>query len=178
MNLQDLSKRAHENAVNHGFWSEKHSNEHYLMLVVTEISEMVEADRKSIFADKEAFANRENTHPDFSERFVAYVKNSLEDELADVTIRLLDLAGALGIEFDKMQPCRYYRAFDRFSFTENAFALCKGLCKGKIAVQKRIQFGLEFAYNWANHLNVDLDYFIDLKMKYNKSRQPMHGKKY
>lgn len=174
MNLQELSKRAHENAVNHGFWSDKHSNEHCLMLVVTEISEMVEADRHNHYAPRELL-NIELPN------YLLYrnqVMGSVEEELADVAIRLLDLSGALGMEFDKMQPCRYYRAFDRFSFTENAFALCKGLSKDKIAVEKRIQFGLEYAENWAKHLNVDLDYFIDLKMKYNESRQPMHGKRY
>lgn len=185
MNLQELSKRAHENAVNHGFWGEKHSNEHCLMLVITEISEMVEADRKGRNADLALYRKmlpsayyRPNNNDDKHKPFVDYIKNTLEDELADVAIRLLDLSGALGIEFDKMQPCRYFRAFDRFSFTENAFALCKGLSKDKIAVEKRIQFGLEYVENWATHLNVDLSYFIDLKMNYNESRQLMHGKKY
>jgi hypothetical protein len=45
MNKNDFSKKAHANAVAKGFWREKMGNEHCLMLVVTEISEMVEADR-------------------------------------------------------------------------------------------------------------------------------------
>lgn len=174
MNFQELSKRAHQNAVNHGFWSEKHSNEHCLMLVITEIAEMVEADRRNHYAPK-SLLNIDLA--DYS-KYRVDVMGSVEEELADVAIRLFDLAGALGIEFEKMQPCRYYRAFDRFSFTENAFALCKGLSKDKIGVEKRIQFGLEYVNNWAKYLNIDLAYFIDLKMKYNQSREAMHGKKY
>lgn len=45
MNYNELSKAAHKDAVNHGFWSKRESNEHYMMLVVAEIGEMVEAHR-------------------------------------------------------------------------------------------------------------------------------------
>lgn len=57
MNLQELSKRAHENAVNHGFWREKHSNEHCLMLICTEVAELAGA----LFAPVFDKAEKENT---------------------------------------------------------------------------------------------------------------------
>jgi len=95
-----------------------------------------------------------------------------------VAIRLADLAWELGVDFDKMQPCRYYRAFDRFSFTENAFALIKGLSKDKIGIEKRIQFGLCFIECWAKQHGVNLEWHITQKMKYNQTREVMHGKKY
>lgn len=47
MNYNEMTERAHSNAVKHGFWDKKQSNEHCLMLVITEIAEMVEADRKN-----------------------------------------------------------------------------------------------------------------------------------
>lgn len=46
VNLNRLSETAHRNAVEHGFWADRPSTEHCLMLVVTEIAEMVEADRQ------------------------------------------------------------------------------------------------------------------------------------
>lgn len=46
MNYNELKEKAHSNAVKHGFWKEKWSNEHCLMLVITEVAELVEADRK------------------------------------------------------------------------------------------------------------------------------------
>lgn len=169
MNKNKLSEKAHANAVEKGFWREKKGNEHCLMLVVTEISEMVEADRKSKHAMVENFDFAMNDVGDsFDGAFEHCIKNTLEDEFADVAIRLGDLAGALGVDFDKMQPCRYYRAFDRFSFTENAFALVKGLSKDRIAIEKRIQFGLVYIENWAKQLGVNLDWHIEQKMKYNQ----------
>lgn len=110
--------------------------------------------------------------------FEQFIKSSVEDELADVAIRLADLAGALGVDFTKMQPCRYYRAFGKFSFTENAFALCKGLSKDAIGIEKRIQFGLDYVFNWAHYNGIDLAAYIEAKMRYNIMRPIRHGKKY
>lgn len=90
----------------------------------------------------------------------------------------LGLAGALGVDFDKMNPCKYHRAFDKFTFTENAFALTKGLCRDIIGIEKRIQFGLEYVTKWAKSINIDLDWHIDEKMKYNATRPPKHEKAY
>lgn len=177
MNYNKLAEKAHENAVKHGFWETKVSNEHCLMLVITEIAEMVEADRKGIDADIEAFEKYESRIA-FDENFERHIKNTLEDEMADIAIRLFDLAGALGVKFDKMLPCRYYRAYSKFSFTENAFALSKGLCRDSIGIEKRIQFGLEYVTKWAKSINIDLDWHIDEKMKYNATRPLKHGKAY
>ena len=113
-----------------------------------------------------------------SENFKVLIKDTLEDEMADVAIRLGDLAGALGVDFDKMNPCKYHRAFDKFTFTENAFALTKGLCRDIIGIEKRIQFGLEYVTKWAKSINIDLDWHIDEKMKYNATLPPKHGKAY
>ena len=174
MNYNKLAEEAHENAVKHGFWETKVSNEHCLMLVITEIAEMVEAHRVSRKANTAAY----NEMPNKQIGFEHFIKNTMEDEMADIVIRLADLAGALGVNFDKMLPCRYYRAYSKFSFTENAFALSKGLCRDSIGIEKRIQFGLEYVTKWAKSINVDLDWHIGEKMKYNVTRPPKHGKAY
>lgn len=174
MNYNELSREAHENAIKHGWWEKQLSNEHCLMLVITEVSEAVEADREKRKADIEAFNRMGNKQIAF-ERFI---KNTKEDEMADIAIRLFDLAEHLGIDFDKMHPCRYHRAFDHFRFTDNAFALCKGLGREIIGVEKRILFGLDFVRGWAETLNIDLPFFIREKIKYNKTRPYKHGKEY
>lgn len=174
MNYNDLATKAHENAVKHGFWERKLSNEHCLCLVLTEVCEAVEADRKGNHADYDGYSKMPNKQVGFEQ----FIKSSVEDELADVAIRLADLAGALGVDFTKMQPCRYYRAFGKFSFTENAFALCKGLSKDAIGIEKRIQFGLDYVFNWAHYNGIDLAAYIEAKMRYNIMRPIRHGKKY
>ena len=98
--------------------------------------------------------------------------------MADVVIRLLDLAGNLGMDFDKMSEMRYHRAFDRFSFTENAFALTKGLCRDNINLFKRIQFGIHFVSGWARCQGVNLEWHVRAKMRYNATRPFKHNKAY
>ena len=174
MNYNNLAQEAHENAVKHGFWEPKVSNEHCLMLVITEIAEMVEAHRVSRKANTAAY----NDMPNKQIGFEKFIKNTMEDEMADIVIRLADLAGALGVNFDKMLPCRYYRAYSKFSFTENAFALSKGLCRDGIGIEKRIQFGLDFVTKWAQELNIELAFFVAQKMRYNVMRPYRNGKQY
>ena len=174
MNYNKLAEEAHENAVKHGFWENKVSNEHCLMLVITEIAEMVEAHRVSRKANTAAY----NEMPNKQIGFEKFIKNTMEDEMADIVIRLADLAGALGVNFEKMSPCRYYRAYSKFSFTENAFALSKGLCRDSIGIEKRIQFGLDFVNKWAQELNIELAFFVAQKMRYNVMRPYRNGKQY
>lgn len=192
VNLNQLSQAAHRNAVEHGFWNDKPSIEHCLMLVVTEIAEMVEADRKGnsailnhirkqrnlAAAQKQRLIDDVDSAPDFNAAFTEMVKNTVEDEMADVVIRLLDLAGELGIDFDKFSPNKYHRAFDRFSFTENAFALTKGLCRENINIFKRIQFGIHYVSGWARCQGINLEWHVHAKMRFNASRPIKHGKKY
>ena len=37
MNYNELAQRAHSNAVEHGFWNDKLSNEHCLMLIIANL---------------------------------------------------------------------------------------------------------------------------------------------
>lgn len=170
-----LSKKAHENAVKHGWWEKELNNEHCLMMVITEISEAIEADRKDKRADQESFDLLQHNK---NIGFEQYIKNTVEDEFADIAIRLFDLAGKLGIDFKKLKPCRYHRVFDHFKFTDNAFGLTKGLCREQISIEKRILFALDFVFGWAKALQIDLEYFVYIKMMYNESRPYKHNKKY
>lgn len=184
MTRNEFAYKAHENAKEKGFWQERLSNEHCLMLVITEIAEVIEADRKNQRANLIGFetgvknAFQGIVRDDWFVIIFRNIKGSLEDEMADIAIRLADLAGALGIDFDKMKPCNYHRAFDKFTFTENAFALTKGLSRSNISIERRILFGLDYVFNWAESMNINLWFFIEQKMKYNALRPALHGKKY
>lgn len=117
-NLNELTEAVHANALKHGWWENKPSTEHCLMLVVTEIAEMVEADRKGnvavinhirkqrnlAAAQKRRLTDDVDSAPDFIAAFDEMVKNTVEDDMADVVIRLLDLAGSFGLDFDKLTP--------------------------------------------------------------------------
>ena len=173
-----LSQKAHENAVNNGFWDEQHTNENCLMLIITEISEAVEADRKCRRANVEMYDLACSAFGDSAKAFEIHIKDTVEDEFADVMIRLADQAGALYIEFDKLLTPRYFRQFSRFGFTENAFALVKGISRQDININKRLQWALMYVKTWAESMHIDLAWHIAKKMEYNAGRAMRHGKAY
>lgn len=187
MNHQKFIEVAHKISTEHGFWDKMNTSEHCMMLVVTEVSEMVEADRKERHADLAEYERRAGVCPEsfdgtlpeiVPEWFKDTIKDTLEDELADIAIRLYDLAGALGVVFEKYKDINYNREFDKYDFCENAFALTKGLCDTRFHVEKRIAFGIRFVTIWAEHMGVNLEKHIMLKMAFNATRGAMHGKRY
>lgn len=179
--LNDLATAAHNNAVRHGFYNDKPTNEHLMMLVITEIAEAVQADRSEPGTEINARDRFEEMVADGYAENDAYettIKGTKFDELADVCIRLLDMAGEKGIDFTKMNPCRYHRAFDKYSFTENAFGLAKGLWREPFSIERRIQFGIHYVQEWCYAMDESIEWFINKKMAYNQGREYMHGKKY
>lgn len=75
-----------------------------LMLVVSELSEALDAVRKERYSNKESvqalkdFAGDINIH--FQKEFEKKVKDTFEDELADALIRILDICAFYEIDID------------------------------------------------------------------------------
>lgn len=97
--LNQAAETVHNAARKNGFWDKESSVAEKLMLIVTELGEACEADRNG----KKAASVFPYTTPmnDYdTEFFRRNYKDTFEDELADVMIRLLDLAGGLGIDIE------------------------------------------------------------------------------
>jgi NTP pyrophosphatase (non-canonical NTP hydrolase) len=120
--INELAKKIHQNAIDKGFFDEEKNIGEMLMLIVTEVAEACEADRKNDYCKTNIQAvNGWVSDADFQPHFRERVKNTFEDELADIMIRVMDLAA---------------------------------------------------------HKGIDLEAHIKAKMRYNASREKMHGKKY
>lgn len=105
LDLNTLRNRAYQNACDHGFHDRELSDNHCFMLVITELSEAVEADRKGRRADKAEFesvvsSNSDHMSEAFVDAFERLVKDTVEDELAVTVIRMLDMAGLRGINLN------------------------------------------------------------------------------
>jgi len=83
MSIRRLQVEAHRIAVEHGWWETSRSEGEALMLMVTELSEAMEALRDGSPA---------------SDRIPGFSK--VEEELADVIIRILDFAGGRGLDLE------------------------------------------------------------------------------
>lgn len=189
---KDFISRAYDNAVNHGFHDEGLSVEHLMMLVLSEIGEAVEADRRNLHADLRGFETCKCLS--YNDRFKNYLNDSVEDEMADVAIRLFDLCGTLNITpTDRFESYRelfnnFRKNHQRHSFCERAFVLSAVLChadgasvtddgSGK-SLPDIIGAALFFLFAMAEDMNVDFIRHIELKMEYNETRPKKHGKEY
>lgn len=94
--LNELASNIFEANKEKGFWDGERNIGELLMLVTSELSEALEAHRKGRKADRYGFSWKNDRKEDFEE----FIKDSFEDEIADVVIRLLDMCGGLGIDID------------------------------------------------------------------------------
>lgn len=194
MDLNELRNKAYKTACEHGFHDEELSNEHCLCLVISELMEAVEADRKGRLGKKckSRFEMDYNRYPALVEEekrfkcsFEKNVKDSLPDELADAAIRLLDLAGYRGIAIEKFTEEMIYESTESCndeSFTESIYAIAM--------IPVRFEYEYDYSFDkqlnsmllgiigLSNYMGIDLLWHVEQKMRYNELRENKHGKKY
>lgn len=184
INFNELKERAYRIACNHGFHDDDHSEFHFMMLVVTEIGESVNSERNDNYANRVMFEKNfdtPNINPELHWRscFEVFIKDTVEDELADAAIRLLDLAGTLKYDIDSSEfEEKEYKIASKDilqgkTFTEQMFSFIFLINNG---CNIRILLYMLFAI--AYHNKIDLLWYIEQKMKYNEMRPYKHGNKY
>ena len=106
--INELAKEIHENAKNKGFYEGEKNIGEMLCLIHSEVSEALEADRKGRYASTEYIDKLKNdgfTWEDskisYDHGFSTHIKDTFEDELADIMIRIMDLAAFKGINLEK-----------------------------------------------------------------------------
>jgi len=103
MTLKDLRYKAFSCAKKQGFHDQPANFAEQLMLIVSELSEALEADRDGRWAKFSWILDIEST--DFSDSgirdsYEKKYKGTVEEEIADAVIRLFDLAGLYHIDLD------------------------------------------------------------------------------
>lgn len=194
MNLNELRDKSYKNACEHGFHDQELSNEHCLCLVISELMEAVEADRGNRHSNRKKYDEIIREIPigaslyEYNEWFItafeSHIKGSVEEELADAVIRLLDLAGLRGIDinFSEVDIYESTEICSDESFTESIYSI------STIPIRYEYEYDYSFdkqlngmllgVIGLSNYIGIDLLWHIEQKMKYNELREKMHGKKY
>lgn len=194
INLNELRNRAYKTACEHGFHDKELSNEHCLCLIVGELMEAVEADRKGRLGKKckSRFEMDYNRYPALVEEekrfkcsFKKNVKDTLPDELSDAVIRLLDLAGLRNISIDDFSGEMIYEATESCNnetFTESIYAISTIPIRCEYEydslLENQLNSMLLAIFGFAKHLNIDLIWHVEQKMRYNELRPKLNGKRY
>lgn len=180
--IVELSLLVHQNAREKGFWLDKHDKRKVLMLVITELSEAVEALRGNKFANMEQYLEMIVTHT-FVESFEANIKNTFEDEIADSFIRLLDFLVMYSSKYDTMY--KYYelelKAWEGIKIdcmTSMMFATTRDVQDIFYTtwISQKVGDSLGKLSAIAIHNKFDLLKHVEMKIKYNATRPSKHGK--
>lgn len=184
--LKQLQPQIFETNVSKGFWK-KESDENKgerAMLIITELSEAVEAHRKGKIADaihfKGALEADDIKEEDMSYYvdmcFKQFIKDSIEDEMADVVIRALDYCS--GFDLPIME--REFRKNSTGNFAEDILALTELCAKAHRGNTPGKDWGcfLTAVIEFCKWYNIDLYQHVQWKLHWNKTRPQQHGKKY
>jgi NTP pyrophosphatase (non-canonical NTP hydrolase) len=197
MNIKQLIKEAHDNAVQRGFYpkGEVRNIGELLMLIVSELGEALEAHRNNKFADWKAYEMLIDIHnkkawnrDDFKIENAQYyfeskIKDTFEDEIADVFIRLFDLCGYLDYGGSEKSPI-YYNWSTQKEWTDNIGDNLRKICKIILDVEPNyigpsyFSACLSYLNFFCNHHNIPIEKHIKAKMAYNRTRPHKHGKEY
>ncbi len=159
MNLNKLAKEIHADNVEAGWWDNPdRCITECLMLVVTEIAEAVEGERKNLMDDH------------LPHRKMAEV------ELADTMIRLLDLAGKLNVNLDedveKFEWQKSHSIGKKYFHLVNEVVFLNdqiGMSHDDL-VADSFNDVICFILNLGEHLGYDIESAIEEKRAYNKNR--------
>lgn len=186
INLNELRDRAYKTACEHGFHDKELSKEHCLCLVISELMEAVEADRKGKQPNIEQF-NCGMSYPknNLKQVYDYCIKGTVPEELADAAIRLLDLCGLRKIDIKDFSEEMIYGAVESCNgetFTESIYAISTIPIRHEYEYDslfdEQVNAMLLAIIGLANYLGIDLLWHIEQKMRYNELREKKHGKRY
>lgn len=202
--IKTVAQKIHENSKDKGFWEASSNLNVKRALIITELAEAVDAHRINKRADVDQFKKefladcstptrdrfntmkvlKASTQRDltlYAHLFQQYVKDTVEDELADTYIRCLDLLikeyeiwhveGKM-IENNVQVEVKEFVPTDKFA--ENVYLLIRASFDNKASWTESMCWGID---QIADIEGADLQTHIELKMAYNRSRERLHGDK-
>lgn len=182
--LNELKDTIYATEVAHGFHDEEHTVDHELGMVLSKIGEAINADcnpNAPVPTQKNIDEILKLPLGAFIAYFNDHIKGSVVDELADVAIRLLDLAGSMDVEFDDEGNLEETILASDATLPDQLFGFSVSLD----SLTFDFADGIEFAETLQNITDIAKDYthlnlwqVVRLKMLYNDMRPRLNGKKY
>ena len=178
--LKKWSEEIYDIACRHGWHDEYKPDGQWMGLIVSEIGEAIEADRSRPRAmTEEQWKMQDFTDAQIADDqgFISFydecIKGSVEEEFADIVIRLLDYARMkwrCGIDFSYEKMYRH----NDWGFPEHAWYLCKYVLN---TGYMNIADSIGYVMDWADDLGINLERHIEWKIRYNNLRPYRHGGK-
>lgn len=189
--LKQLMTKAYENAKAKGFYEPDLDINKALMLIITEMSEAIQASRHDRHGSIEGY----NTYLEVSDEHTAYeesLEGTVESEFADIAIRIMSLLGWYDsqkvIFLMNDTEIRKTEEYHKVEFEHGNYSLPDAMY---LIITRMTYFPFSCSPAWMNTLRlqeilvmvfalvhiegIDLVEHIKLKMQYNESRPYLHG---
>ena len=194
MNINDLIKEAHENAVAHGWWEEERPFAELIALTHSELSEALEEYRDGRELGEIYYSctagGRGNENCLFPgvrpcpEKCKNLKPEGIPIELADVIIRIADYFGRYKIQVDELKSRATHQ-----TVRDKIGTLCELIAHGHwllgmayVSKEEELRYSLmallvDHIRDFCQCNGIDIEKAINIKMRYNKTRPYKHNKK-
>lgn len=178
--INQIIKKSHEVAKSKGFWDKPNSSRVQVMLIISEIGEAVEAWRINNKAEVSPYTAEildRNKYTEVEKKiFEREIKGTVDEELADIFIRICDYLGFTNRNMGDSKSIETYLYKD--NFVEDMYQLTSVIVycfdKDDILYPSLLIIINEIANNYG----IDLEKMIEYKTKYNMTRPRLHGKNF
>jgi hypothetical protein len=197
MNIIQLIEESHSVSKEKGFWDEKRNNSETVLLIISNVGDIVKAHKKGRFANwierdtsLSGIKNpNENETLDFNVSFEEYIKDTFEDEIANVMLRICDFLGGNKTDIFALHPwMREYSElsindFLRYAQISREYPgnvsdwLCEALWECSY-YSKEEDCGLThllcYLGSMVSEMELDIERHIVEKLKYNRTRPRLY----
>lgn len=201
-NITELIKKVYEANKAKGFWDAPRNLGEATGLTIGEAcGECLEAHRKGKFCvlvqTEYSDIKWESEHDlePFKTSFEEYIKGTIEDEAADIAIRIMDCIGGFFQEYKPGWSHEYqaaqsslplYKGQDPDNVGEWMLAISHKCSSGRLHYLQRNKAealeeyfdALSAVEKFCEKFGIDLDWHIEIKMAYNQTRPHKHNKAY
>ena len=182
--LNELAKNLHENAKEKGFWD----NIDYCLQfadIITEVSEAVRARRINKYSNYELY---EKIDAGFREAFETFIKDTFQDEVADIFIMLLSISYHFQIDLEDREGLESYSVN-----TDSVYGMLNTVSYyiGKVSrhvtgkdtvevayIEREIKKAVITVETLADVCGTKLEWHVLNKIVYNAGREHLHGKQF
>jgi NTP pyrophosphatase (non-canonical NTP hydrolase) len=180
--IQKYINQSYKTAKDKGFYPDDSTIDKHLTGIVSELYEVYEAHRSGNFTNKKIYTTHWFNNPNhlsktWCDSYIKNVKDSLEDEVTDLFIRIFNLAAHLNIKLNDIYPDT--DKLENYTIDNQIIFINKSILYFPNAKFKKwFDQVLNTLYGFCSIYGINIKIHIEAKIEFNKSREYLHGKKY